>query len=81
MATGPKANYLECELGGAHHFYDVEGSPADVVPQHLQLLRRKGLVRKPSLSSRAQRPVLACGRTHVIRSLNTAQGISCFLTS
>lgn len=49
IATGPKANYLECELGGAHHFYDVEGSPADVIPQHLQLLRRKGLIRKPKL--------------------------------
>lgn len=33
--------HLERELGGAHHFDDVEGSPADVVPQHLQLSERQ----------------------------------------
>ena len=32
---------LDGELGGAHHLHNVEGSPRDVVAQHLQLDREE----------------------------------------
>lgn len=38
LPQSPKQAHLERELGGTHYFYDVKGSPADVISQHLQLL-------------------------------------------
>ena len=39
----PFVPHLVRELCGAHHFNDVEGRPADVIAQHLEL---KGLIKQ-----------------------------------
>ena len=43
--------YLECKLGRAHDFDDVECSPADVITQHLKLIIYKTMIKKTNQSS------------------------------
>lgn len=53
LAYGAGFTHLDGELGTAHHFNDVEGRPADVIAQHLELQEqeKKWIVRMLMISA------------------------------
>jgi len=56
LAYGAGFANLDGELGTAHHFNDVEGRPADVIAQHLELedQERKWIVRMLMISAHSE---------------------------